>query len=220
MKVCTEACLFGAWLADQMKEINPDAALDVGTGTGLLSLMLAQQTNTPILDAIELDAAAAVQASENFSGSPWSERLHLLEGNVLNYSFSRRYSLVFTNPPFFEQSLLSPDHRINKARHESELDPGKLVQLADELLKPDGYFAILLPYNRSGVLSASARAHNWNLINRLDVCQTEKHPPFRSFFLFKKGAVTNALTELIRIKENGSYSDSFRHLLRPYYLHL
>jgi tRNA1Val (adenine37-N6)-methyltransferase len=220
MKVCTEACLFGAWLAEEFRSKDMDSALDIGTGTGLLSLMLAQETKIEKLDTIELDESAAKQAKANFEASPWSPRLQVFQGDALRYSFPRAYSLVFSNPPFFEQSLLSPDPRVNQAKHESNLDLESLIQLAEDITEEDGYFAILLPYLRTELLLEKIASSDFQLFKRMNVCQTEKHVPFRSFCLFRKNTPGKIQVTTICIRENGNYSAAFSRLLQPYYLYL
>ena len=220
MKVCTEACLFGAWLADQLKHQNLQAALDIGTGTGLLSLMLAQQTSLPIIDAVELDPAAAEQAASNVRESAWKDRIQVHQGDVIHYNAPQVYSLVFSNPPFFEQSELSPDSRVNQAKHEKLLDLDTLIRIAAEKTTAAGYFAILLPYPRMDSLLQKISHTGFGLVNRLDVCQTEKHNPFRSFSLFQKEAAGVPLRSSINIRDKGVYSTEFIRLLHPYYLHL
>ena len=220
MKVCTEACLFGAWLAEEFRGKNMESALDIGTGTGLLSLMLTQETTIAKLDAIELDEPAAIQAKSNFETSPWGARLQVFQGDALRYSFPRVYSLVFSNPPFFEQSLLSPDARLNQAKHESNLDLSSLLQLAEELTTDNGYFAILLPYQRAESLLSKIATSNFQLYKWMNVCQTEKHASFRSFCLFRKNTSGKIQETTICIRENGNYSAAFSRLLQPFYLYL
>lgn len=220
MKVCTEACLFGAWLAEEFRGKDMDSALDIGTGTGLLSLMLAQETKIEKLDTIELDESAAKQARTNFEASPWSPRLQVFQGDALRFSFPRIYSLVFSNPPFFEQSLLSPDARLNQAKHESELDLTSLIQLAEDITADNGYFAILLPHLRTESLLEKIVTSSFQLYQRMNVCQTEKHAPFRSLCLFRKNSPVNMQVSTICIRENGDYSPAFSRLLQPYYLYL
>jgi len=95
MKVTTDGCLFGAWMADKIKneKIIINNCLDIGTGTGLLTLMLAQKTNANI-DTIEMDEAAAEQAIENTETSPWKERITVINANAGNYSFSKKYNTI------------------------------------------------------------------------------------------------------------------------------
>ncbi len=220
MKVCTEACLFGAWLADEFRDKDLPSALDIGTGTGLLSLMLAQQAKLTQIDAIELDEPAGNQATANFKASPWADRLELFQGDALSYPFPRRYSLVFTNPPFFEQSLLSPDVRLNQAKHERGLDLSSLLQLAERVTEVNGSFAILLPYPRTETLLEKICTSEFQLLKRMDICQTERHTPFRSFCLFSKTVPRTETLTSIRIREYGNYSAEFIRLLQPYYLYL
>lgn len=114
MKVTTDACIQGAWtpVLPSVKNV-----LDVGTGTGILALMLAQKNSEITVDAIEVDKDAAGQARANVAGSPWRERINILEGDVRNYPFDKRYDLIITNPPFFSNSLLGDDVNKNLARH-------------------------------------------------------------------------------------------------------
>ena len=100
MKVTTDACLFGAWVAAdlQKEKENFFTTLDIGTGTGLLSLMLAQKAATQI-DAVEIDAEAAQQARENFAGAPWHERLRIMQGDINRIPLSQQYDCIITNPP-------------------------------------------------------------------------------------------------------------------------
>eukprot|EP01136_Pigoraptor_vietnamica_P012822 Opistho-1_new@53158 len=98
MKVSTDACIQGAWtpIANDVVHV-----LDIGTGTGLLSLMLAQRNSNIHIDAIELDADAARQAQENISASPWADRVDVMQGDVTAYQFAKQYDMVICNPPFF-----------------------------------------------------------------------------------------------------------------------
>ena len=112
MKVCTDACIQGAFTAAYIREQLPGASpvLDIGAGTGLLSLMLAQSGNGTI-DAVELDAAAAQQAAENFAASPWSERLRVFHTDIAHFNPAQRYPFIITNPPFFDNDLQGPHQR-------------------------------------------------------------------------------------------------------------
>ena len=142
MKVCTDACVFGA-------SINVASArqmLDIGTGTGLLSLMAAQKSEALGVDAIEIEEAAANQAAHNFRESPFAARLHALHGDIRVYAeeTDKRYDLIVSNPPFFQKSSPSRDPTRSQARHASQLSHTELVQAIAKLLKVEGRFVVLL----------------------------------------------------------------------------
>ena len=130
MKICTDACLFGAWLA--AKNDNGLKMLDIGSGTGLLSLMLAQKT-TAAIDAVEIDEAAYTQTVENFAVSPWKDRLQVFHRSIQEYTAafireaSTPYDLIFSNPPFFENHLKSSDPKRNLALHRETLNVADIL---------------------------------------------------------------------------------------------
>ena len=120
--------------------------LDIGAGTGLLSLMLAQKVNA-FIDAIEINADAALQAKENFNASPWSERLAVHHQPIQTWT-ETNYDLIISNPPFFEQDLKSPNTERNLALHDTGLTLEILWQQVVRCLHTTGQFAILLPAHR------------------------------------------------------------------------
>lgn len=114
MKVCTDACLFGAYAANQLIFINPAECLDIGTGTGLLSLMLAQKIPANI-DAVEIEYASYSQAKGNFEHSPWREQLNVFHTDINQFQSEKKYNCIISNPPFFEKDLKSEDEKKNAA---------------------------------------------------------------------------------------------------------
>lgn len=222
MKVCTDACLFGAWVAEKVSSdaVTVDRALDIGTGTGLLSLMLAQQSNA-MIDAIEIDEAAAKQAGENFAASPWKSRLRVYHSPVQAFSQPGNlpYDLILSNPPFFEHDLKSDDHKRNLALHSNELKLDELLLAVDRLLLPNGYLAILLPFHRNEAFKTMALKKGYYLHHAMAVKQTPQHNCFRSMFLFGKNEVPPMQSGIV-IRENGLYTNSFSQLLKDYYLYL
>ena len=217
MKVCTDACLFGAWLANQIKDPSSIShCLDIGTGTGLLSLILAQKTTAKI-DAVELETAAAQQAKENFEASPFKERLELFEANICNWQSHQKYQLAFSNPPFYEQDLASPDAKRNLALHSSALTLEALFLAMHGLVEPTGQLSMILPAHRRTAAIKHGLALGWHLCAEAIVFQTEKHPAFRTFLLFSQTAKTPSVEEII-IQQNGVYSQAFTALLKDYYL--
>src|SRR5437868_5022622 len=120
MKVCTDACLFGAYIANELQSIPVNTILDIGAGTGLLSLMLAQKT-TAVIDAVEIDNAAFEQAKENIAASPWKEKINTYHADISTFKTGKRYEHIISNPPFFEDDLRSNDEKKNFAKHDSSL---------------------------------------------------------------------------------------------------
>ena len=150
MKVCTDACLFGAWVASKIgNEITAvNHVLDIGAGTGLLSMMMAQKTNNTIIDAVEIEGNAASQARENLISSPWGNRMNVIEGDIKTLQLAPKFDLVISNPPFYKNDLKSPDNTKNIAHHSADLSLLELIDIAKKLLTPKGKFAILLPFRR------------------------------------------------------------------------
>lgn len=219
MKVCTDACLFGAWVSDLVIKQSFTSILDIGTGTGLLSLMLAQKT-TAAIDAVEIEAQAFLQAGDNFRHSPWTDRLQVIHTDIRLYNSGRQYDLIISNPPFFENDLRSVTENKNAAKHDSTLTLDKLIATAKELLQPAGLFAVLLPYHRSSYFTGMALEQGLYCYRRVHVKQTPRHDYFRTMLLFgfdKQATKDSTLT----IKEHdGNYSGDFISLLREYYLYL
>ena len=220
MKVCTDACLFGAFVANYIehKKSSPKNILDIGTGTGLLALMLAQKTIADI-DAVEIDQAASMQANNNFVASPWNNRLNIYNTPIQLYKKinGSGYDFIISNPPFFEKSLKSDSQSKNLALHSEALTLSDLIDQIQLHLNPNGQFAILLPYNRRAYFIAKAQKLGFDIHALINVKQTQQHPFFRSMMIFGNSSFSTFSKELI-IKENNEYTADFRALLYHYYL--
>ena len=150
MKVTADAVLFGA-----LTEVeSARRVLDIGAGTGLLSLMAAQRTQAAI-DAVELDSDAARQCHINFHNSPWSEQLSLSEGAIQTF-IGKPYDTIICNPPFFDRSLKAPDHQRNMARHTDSLSFSDLAHSIKRLLAEEGRAWLILPVHESSLFIAEA----------------------------------------------------------------
>ena len=236
MKVCTDACLFGAWVAKQPSIETAHSIVDIGTGTGLLSLILAQVTdkNNTKITAVEIEYQAATEASSNFNISKWSDRLNLVNDSIQNYTANfmaardekNKFDIIITNPPFYEGDLKSPDSNKNKAAHSTELSWTSLVENSASLLKEEGHFFVLVPTLRAYTMQKLAEANHLNLAEEVLVYNDAKHLPFRSFLHFQKNMNSldkgnSVLRNKIVIKNtDNSYSPAFIELLKDYYLHL
>ena len=178
MKVGTDGLLLGAW-ADGGKHI-----LDIGTGTGLISLMMAQRFPAAFVDAIDIDADAASQAEENVLHSPFADRVSVRCVSIQNYSVERRYDSIVCNPPYFTHSLLSPDAKRTLARHSVALPFDELFQNASRLLSDDGRFSIVVPVDASSQIDTYAAIAGLFLVRRCLVRTTPKKQPRRMLLTF------------------------------------
>ena len=146
MKVTTDACLFGAWCAEEVQNsrLKISSLLDIGTGTGLLSLMVAQKSKVKI-EAVEIDGEASLQAAENVEGSPWKEKIVVTCGDILLFQPATGYDAIISNPPFYEKELASQKQEKNLAHHSSHLSLSQLLASIQRLLTSEGIFFLLLP---------------------------------------------------------------------------
>jgi tRNA1Val (adenine37-N6)-methyltransferase len=218
MKVCTDACLFGALVAEL--NLEKKQVLDTGTGTGLLSLMLAQKSNSIQIDAVEIEAAAAEQALENITASPWSANINVHHADILQFKPGKNYNLIISNPPFFEDDLHSPDATKNKAKHSTTLKLDELLHFVDENLDSKGTFAVLLPYARVQAFTDAASETGLLLNRQVLVKQTMKHKFFRGILFFGRKEKEAQYEELIIKELDHSYTAAFTNLLKDYYLFL
>ncbi len=219
MKVCTDACLFGAYVAEELQQHTIFNILDIGTGTGLLSLMIAQKNNAAI-DTVEIDRQAYEQAEENIQSSNYKEAVTAFHCSINDFFPDHKYDFIISNPPFFKDDLLSEDKKKNAAKHDTTLTLNALLSNIVRLLNTAGFFAVLLPYHRSIYFEEESSKLNFYLTKKILVTQTPKHNYFRAILIFsrkKSIAVTNEIT----IKdEEGNYTVQFTELLKDYYLYL
>ncbi|MBS1743281.1 MAG: methyltransferase [Bacteroidetes bacterium] len=221
MKVCTDACLFGAWVSERLPaQTNLHSILDIGCGTGVLSLMLAQNTNANI-DALEINKNAAEQANENVQASPWPGQIKVIHRSLQEFLPSGKYDLIISNPPFFEDDLRSNDIHKNAAKHDTTLRLEELMSFISVHLSENGYAALLIPYHRTAWLSSLIRQYNFHPHEILLVKQSINHTFFRSIFYFSRRELQPIpVNELCIHDESRNYTMEFVKLLKEYYLKL
>ena len=216
MKVSTDACLHGAWtpIAE-----NVTSVLDIGAGTGLLSLMLAQRSERIHVDAIEIDRDASIQAQANAASSPWSNRVRVINGDVTKNLYNEKYDLVICNPPFFNNSLLGDKDSRNLARHTVSLSYSDLWNVLNKVLKPDGYASIMLPVVEHTQWESLLNKNDWHINHRLCTHHRANSSCKRIISLCSRNATEKSIEErLVIYSAPNHYSPETSELLKPFYL--
>lgn len=217
MKVTTDACLFGAWA--EVK--NTPTILDIGTGTGVLALMLAQKTDfSTKIHAVEIDKNSFEQAKKNSEGSPWKERIDIFHQKIQDFNLGYKYDFIICNPPFFKNHLTSPNSLKNQALHQVSLSFEELLESIKRLLNPDGRVAILLPNHEMQVFQELAEDFDLYPLHQLEIYNTFQKSIFRKIIMFsqKKQSLKK---ESISIRDNtNAYTDEFKNLMEDFYLYL
>ena len=221
MKVCTDSCLFGAWVAEYIfrKEFPIKNLLDIGTGTGLLTLMLAQKTTADII-AIEINKTAAAVAKENILTAAFINNFQIIEEDILHFVSNESFEFIISNPPFYDSDLTSVDERINTARHSSGLTIEALAKQCASLSSDIGEVALLAPYKREKAFVESMLNEGFYLHKVCRVRHSAKKSFIRSILLFTKQRSLIEETEIVIKEEQNNYSPIFKNLLSDYYLDL
>ena len=182
-----------------------------------MSLQLAQKLPSAVIDAVELDPAAAAQAAQNAAATTFNIQVH--NADIKNYG-GKKYQHIISNPPFFENDLKSEHALKNQAMHSTTLTLHNLFTCVNDLLEPLGSFSVLLPFARANEVEALAQSHGFTVTHKAVVQQTPNHAPFRVMYIFSKTAFVTAAETSIVIKENDSYTPAFIAYLKDYYLFL
>jgi tRNA1Val (adenine37-N6)-methyltransferase len=220
MKVTTDSCLFGA-LQPQFEEGGKGKnILDIGSGTGLLSLMAAQLNPLANITALEIDPDAAGEATDNVKRSTFKTNIKVLQQDVLTYVPGGQFHLIICNPPFHERQLTSPDKNRNKAHHSSTLQLNKLFPLAAKWLSKDSVFSLLLPFYREEEALNVGLEQGLFCQKLIRVRQSPDHSYFRSILFMGRQPIEKQAEEMVIRIENNEYSPAFETLLRPFYLNL
>lgn len=215
MKVGTDGVLLGAWAPLRPADRR---ILDVGCGTGVIALMLAQRAPWASLTALDIDPECVAQARENADRSPWGERIVCCCQGVQHFE-AEPFDLIVTNPPYFIDSLRSPDAARSVARHAASLPFEELVEAACRLLKPEGRLALILPTDEAGRFLKIASSKLW-LERRCGVRTTPQRPVRRQLMLFsRRPSGQPPLEEELTIQTAPEcYTPEYRTLTRDFYL--
>lgn len=216
MKVGTDGVLLGAWAGVRPQDVR---MLDVGTGTGLIALMLAQRAPGAQVTGVDIDDVS--QACENAAASPWGGRVVFRQCPVQEFETPEPFDLIVSNPPFFVDSLTCPDEGRTTARHAVHLPFDELRDAVLRLLAPGGRFAVVLPTTEADRFLRVCEGR-LGLLRRTDVRTTPRHPAKRALMEFSRAGETAAAPELselvIGTGQHECYTPEYRALTRDFYL--
>ncbi|MDY7394473.1 methyltransferase [Aureibaculum sp. 2210JD6-5] len=219
MKIGTDGVLLGAWTSLLN---NPNSILDIGTGTGVIALQLAQRSNAEIIDALEIDDNAFEQAVENFENSIWGDRLYCYHASLKEFTIEidDNYDLIVSNPPFYSDDFHSDDKARNTARFTASLPFEELLKSVSELLSNDGVFSIIIPFKEEENFIILAKKYNLLLNKICRVKGTPETETIRSLiefsFMEKDAIIENLVIETARHQYTNEYID----LVRDFYLNM
>lgn len=220
MKVGTDAVLLGAWA--QVKK-NDARALDIGAGSGVLALMLAQKMEAVdcdfFIDAVEIDGPSAGQARANFQKSSWADRLEIFEASIQDFAkkTSVKYDLIVSNPPFFGHETHFSGPTINAARHNFQLPTGELLAAVRAVLADNGRFLVVLPHLEGLRFAELAAQRGLYLTRQMDVYSKSEKPCERLLMQFERSAL-GFEKEVLTIYDGPDYSEKYRKLTADFYL--
>ena len=228
MKVGTDGVLLGAWAgttdspaANTDKTSPVDRILDIGTGSGLIALMLAQRFPNAIIDGIDIDPSAVLQAKDNFSVSPFSTRLHARSSSLQEWLPKEKYDMIVSNPPYFSNSLLCPDSMRTKARHAELLSFVDLLAHSNRLLTQAGTLSLVLPADAEKAILSEARLQHLYCVRLCRVHTTATKPAKRVLITFAHQEPESTLLkpETLCLSEgNQPRSAAYSALTRDFYL--
>lgn len=218
MKVGTDGVLLGAWApCSQASRI-----LDIGSGTGVIALMMAQRNSRAIIDAIEISSEAYGQMLGNFERSAWGDRLNAIHTDFLTYSLDNRYDLIISNPPFFSSGVDEVLTDRQKARHASSLPMQEFLQKSFTLLSEEGVLALVIPFELESNYVNVWKHMGGTVSHVTRVCPNVTKSPRRSLLLLsKKEEGATLIDELaIELGERHHYTDRYLELTSSFYLGL
>ena len=216
MKVGTDAMVLGSFVNSN----GSKKGLDVGSGTGVLSLMIAQNNSDISIDAVELDALSAAEGELNFKNSPWPERLKTHHCDFLEYETEEKYDLIVSNPPYYQTTLVNQDDRKANARHENSLPMREFILKARRLLSDDGEFWFIVPVEDEQVWKKQCNSANLHMIEKISIHGKVGGDTKRVIFVCcNYKSILEESHFSVRDKSNG-YSKEYKELTREFHFNV
>ena len=217
MKIGTDSVLLGAWASTKH---NPASILDIGAGTGILSLMLAQRSNANTIEAIEIDDDAFEQCAENFEDSPWNDRLFCFHASLIEYieAVDDKFDLIVCNPPFYSEDYKTKDRSRNLARFSDAMPLQHLILAAYHFLSNTGKFSLIIPYKSEQLVIQEANIAGLNPERILRVKGNPNSEIKRSLLEFTFQHNTPNISELIIESQRHVYTKDYIDLTKEFYL--
>lgn len=211
MKVGTDGTLLGAWARGGQR------ALDIGTGTGLIALMMAQRFPDAAVTGVDIDGQAVAQALENVAASPFADRITIIEGDI-NTITCGVFDAIVCNPPYFNDSLTCPDDQRTTARHTTMLTYSELMSAAARLLTDDGELSIIIPFDCKARLVSEAALAGLMMTRECSIRTTLRKPPRRYLLAFGHHSKELERTEGVLEDSPGHRSEWYYELTKDFYL--
>jgi len=217
MKIGTDGVLLGAWSSI---EKNPFSVLDIGAGTGVLSLMLAQRSSAQLIDALEIDELAYEQCVDNFEASPWSDRLFCYHASLQEFAeeIEDGYDLIISNPPFYSEDYKTENSQRDLARFQDAMPFEHLIDSVSKLLSEDGIFCVVVPYNEEARFTHLASKVNLKANKVLQVRGNSQSDIKRSLLEFSFRESEIKTSELTIETSRHNYTEDYINLTKDFYL--
>jgi len=218
MKVGTDGVLLGAWCS---LESLPKTILDIGTGTGIISLMLAQRSSAITIDGVEVDPSAYMQTVDNFENSDWSDRLYCYNASFQKFADDTNketYDLIVSNPPFYTEDYITKNSSRNKARFTSSLTFKELIGGISKILSKSGFFSTIIPFKEESTFICLAEQHSLHLNKICRVQGNNNSDIKRSLMTFSFNKVKISETNLIIENSRHKYTKEYEELTNNFYL--
>jgi tRNA1Val (adenine37-N6)-methyltransferase len=213
MKVATDAMLLGSVVQSD----DPKAILDIGTGTGVIALMMAQRFQSAQIVGVEIDTDASREAEENFKNSRWNDRLSVINADILDHAFNQSFDLIVSNPPYYENSLLSENERTSRAKHAEFLPVDQLLRKVSSILTENGAFWVIVPFENTDSWVESAKSQQLYLTQSIAITGKEGQGEKRSVLAFGKDQQETINSTLTIRDSHNHYTKAYIELTKEFH---